>query len=174
MHATGWIRLVAWYEIVAGLLGVLLALAAAPRLVGQLPPEHRQSAVLVFALIGALFVVLALAGFLLARGHRWGRALSLALQWAQAPVVSLGVFRWVFFGGAYLVPAWRPEGSTLLVGLKSNLEINWGPPSLPALVGLNLVPLFIIWALHRSAERQQPAVVVDEGNERAATDAPAI
>ena len=55
---------------------------------------------------------------------RWGRFLSLALQWAQVPVVSPGVFRWVFFGGAYLVPAWMPEGSILLIGLKSKREIN--------------------------------------------------
>ena len=174
MQPIGWFRLVAWYEIVAGLAGVLLALVFAPRIVDQLPPEHRQSAVLVFALIAALFVLLAIAGFLLARGQRSGRVLSLALQWAQVPVVSLGVFRWVFFGGAYLVPAWSPESSTLLVGLKSNLEINWGPPSPPALLGLNVVPLLVIWALHRRVEQPERAVALEEGTEGAATGAPAV
>ncbi len=165
--------LIGWYEVVAGVVGLVMVVWLAPQLLGQVEPRSRPSTLATFVGMALVFAAVLLAGILVLRRHRWGRPLSAVIQLAQIPLWAIGPSRWVFFAGAYLAPLWLPNRASITLGLKSNLEVAWGVQQEATFVGVNLVPPIVLWLLTRKRTPPMPQIDVGAENLRAAARSPA-
>jgi hypothetical protein len=153
-----------WYEVIAGVAGVILTAAITPSLVQQTGSVARWR---VLALLGAMasaFAVVALAGVLLLQRRRFGKALSVLVQVAQIPLWAVGTFKWTFFAGAYLalLVSRAPSASRLLLGISSRLDFAWGgAPAASAVVGVNFAPFAVLFLLGRLQRPGEPEAVSD-------------
>ena len=142
-------RVLGWYEILSGAGGIVLVAIVLPQMVERVEAPHRIAIVLLYVAIGCVFVAVLLAGLLLLRDHRWGVLLSVLVQAAQIPLWAVGSSRWAFFSGAYLALLWQPDSPTILVGLKSSLELYWRGSQAATFFGINLVPIVVIYFLRK-------------------------
>ena len=142
-------RVLGMYEILAGVGGIILIAVLSPMLVQKVDANHRVAVISVFLATGCVFVVVLLAGVLLLRNHRGGILVSALVQVAQIPLWALGPSRWVFFAGVYLALLWRPGTSTILAGLKANVDVNWQGSQDATFIGINLVPIVALYFLRR-------------------------
>jgi hypothetical protein len=113
----------------------------------------RVEVALVFLLIAAVFGVLIAAGILILRRHHRGIIVFGIVQLAQIPI--LGPSKWFFCAGPYLAPVWTSDGSKLLYGIKATFSASWHSSDPVSIIGVNLVPLVILWLLYRLRSGEQ-------------------
>ena len=146
----------AWYHMLAGGAGMITTLLCAPDLLARLSADLRQAMGLIILVMLALFTVVAWAGVLLSIRSPWAERVTTIVQLFQIPVIRIGSFLWMFFGGGYLVGYWGTEnGLGGMLGAKANLELSWGGAPESLVLGINLVPLVILWMLRRALPRKE-------------------
>ena len=137
--------IIAALEVVGGFAGLAIASQLALKSI-SLP-----AAALVFGLVGLPMLLSLRAGQLLWKGEARGRALSMLVQLCQLPVVQLGAFRYDFFVGGRLALLWKTSDVFPRVDLGAGLSMQFSGPELPTAVGVNLVALWALWYLWRTA-----------------------
>ena len=155
-------RVLGTYEIVAGAGGILTVALLLPMLLRKVDAPYRVATISLFLSMACVFSVVLIAGLLLLRKHRWGVLCSMLVQAAQIPLWALGSSRWVFFAGAYLALLWQPDTPAILVGLKSNLEVNWQRPQDATFIGINLIPIVALYFLRRLTLVRDSAPIFQE------------
>ena len=169
-------QIVAWYEIAGGTVGAIVTVVFAPGLLARVPSQHRPTTLAVMGVSTVIFVVLALAGFLLLRRRSLGRPLSTAMQLLQVPMWNLFGTSWMFTAGPYFAPALAQAGLGLSIGLKVQWIIQVREAPGPAWVALNFVPLAVLLLLRHSSEEAlslgEPSSSRDPGSLPSASVAP--
>lgn len=154
----------AWYHMLAGGAGMIVTLFMAPTLLARMPEPSRPAMGLVFLAMIALFAVVAWAGALLSIGSPWGPSAATLVQLIQLPAIRVGSYLWTFFAGGYVVPYWQiGNGPGYALGVKASFQLSWGGAVEPTMIGMNVIPLVILWLLRRklpSIERM-PAPIQD-------------
>ena len=157
--------------MVAGAVGILVALFFGVAAVNSVPEAARLTVVLVAGAMVVLFAAVILAGVLLLEAHPAGRILSSAVQLLQVPAVAAASWHWLFFAGAYLDLAWLGGQPRLFGGLKADLDVAWAGAQQVTGVGINVVPLIVLWLLWRRSS--QPAAAALSESAAAGGNAPA-
>jgi hypothetical protein len=144
--------LLAVYEIGGGLWGLYY--------VSTLHPM-RDRALLLFLLFGAVFALLVLAGILELRNHRWAGHLSTIAQSLQVPHIMTAAIAYFCYG-----PARLSIGLTLEdVSFQAFLDVGGGfsfalmPDVSGTTLGVNLLPLFLIWYIQRRSKTGTASMV---------------
>ena len=140
----------AWYHMLAGGAGMIITLLMAPTLLAKIPEPSRPGMGLVFLAMIGLFAVVAWAGALLSISSPWGPPAASLVQLVQLPAIRVGSYLWTFFAGGYVVPYWQVgNGPGYALGVKSSFQLSWGGAVEPTMIGMNVVPLVILWLLRR-------------------------
>jgi hypothetical protein len=151
MKLSRWTVIIAWAQLVGGIVGLaLLALIPIQQERLQLP-EHLRVPPYWYLAAAVAFALSIVAGELLRRGHRLGRTASLAIQAAQVVRFSSRTFVYQFVTGIELVATVTPGGASLSPGIRAGFTA--GPPlsAEPWAVGINLFALLAVILLLRSS-----------------------
>ena len=147
---------VAWYQIVGGVAG-LAVMSALPFLTGAKLGGS-------IALLSLPFICVLVAGVLLVRGHQLGNAFTIGVQLPQVVFFALGGYVY-HFGAGILLGEWIQQGKLRFhAGVDLTFMFSWGQTAIPAMVGLNVMPLVmlaLLWQSTRSAKRVQSLHVGD-------------
>ncbi|HEX6590060.1 MAG TPA: hypothetical protein VF039_13730 [Longimicrobiales bacterium] len=147
------IKVIAWYEIVAGSLGLLLSLLS-------LISTGSLGLILPIALFAATVV----AGAALLRRRRLGFALSTIVQAPQAVSFAILGNSWSYFSGVVLGARLTPKSTRMYVEFGAEFSSTWGAPMMDGMLGLNIVPLILIgilWRLRRDPSADLTPVRVE-------------
>ena len=153
------VRGIALYQVIAGAWGL------ADPAKGMFVSAHTGGQYTLAVLVTALMVASIVAGVLLWRGSRQGRALSRAVQAVQIPVVAS---KWVVYSvtlGLACVVGIRGQGPSAWAGLGPYVTIGFTPLTYVPQLSINIVPL-ILWRLLRPSGA--PEKRADEAMARAA------
>ena len=143
-------KLVAAWQVLCGLAGLLLSLPADWRLL----PQLSALTVALFVLVQAYFLACAVAGIALWRDTRRALWVSAAVQLPQAVAISSA---WASFHLFFLL---RFGPSVGLMGPGAGFDFGsavWhfgANPGAPWLLQLNLVPVALLVFLHRESARR--------------------
>ncbi len=144
-------RFLAGYEIAGGLWGFYVLATTLP-VVGW-----RLLFTVGFAV---LYSVLLYAGILVLQNHPAARRLSTIAQWVQAPYVLTAILGYSFYGPARFTVGLRIEDATLLslFDIGAGYRFSAVPRLSDTTIGINLLPLFVLWYLYRSSTRKGASI----------------
>jgi len=132
LRAVNWIRLIALWEMIGGVWGMVLLL--------QLVPAMREVNVS-SATVGAFFAFTASSfagGLMLLKGERFGRRLSLMVQGAQILSLRTPVFGWQVILGPFALLGWN-GGDQFGLQVGATVKLIFDFSDNVTLIALNLI-----------------------------------
>ena len=153
-------QLLAAYQLVAGFTGLLGTLDYAPTWVAQLPGQLRAQGTALMVIIGGTFLVVAVAGGLLALRRDLGTVATILAQGLQIASWSWHGVLYEFTAGAIAGVLIHGGTSEAIIGWRLRCVFDWH--SGQTFVRLNVVPVIVIVLVvllspRRQCLRQGPA-----------------
>ena len=143
-------QVIGWYQIIGGAVGLVFTLLM---LFGGIEASSGLWLILLLLAIGAaLFATSVTAGILLLRKHPMAMRVSQVAQMAQIPQLMLGGTAYYFVAGAkftLLIYQMFNTGFRVDFGLYSQFNFQFGASSGFFIVGINIVPIIVLWLLKR-------------------------
>lgn len=144
-------KFIAIYEIIGGLLGVVIVSMLLYKLFkayAQFDQGVFLSTLLTCIIVLSLYIISLIAGFLLWKGQNLGNKLSLFIQALQIPNISLSGFSYIFVSGIQLALNISKGLSedikfNLFFYLGSKFDINLFSKESSFLIGVNIIALLI-------------------------------
>jgi hypothetical protein len=140
------------YHAVAGVAGIATIVWLAPSFWRQTPPAGRLLIVGLLCVMATVFLIALAAGVLLLLRRPSAFRLATLVQLLQLPVFTIGAWKWSFFAGLYaaILVSNAPGPLSFDLGAKAALILAWaGEPSGEVSLGINVVPLAVLWLLRR-------------------------
>lgn len=147
-------RLISLYEIIGGILGVCAFIILSMLMFVSPIINKNLLTILALIIMVGLYVLSIVAGIILWKDKTKGITLSIIVQAFQIPYVALSGFTYLFVSGlqagAGITFAANSFGLKMLIHLGSSGTIDFSSDSKYLLVGINVVPIIIIYYLRKS------------------------
>jgi hypothetical protein len=139
---------VAWYQIVGGAAGLAV--------MSVLPLFTRAQLGGSSLLVALPFLCVLVAGVLLSRRHPLGSPFTIVAQLSQLVFFAQGGYVY-HFGAGVLLGEWiQQDRLRFHAGVDLTFMFSWGQSDIPAMIGVNVMPLImlaLLWQSTRSAKR---------------------
>lgn len=139
--------IVGWYEMLAGVIGVLFMCYLAWSAPSSLPSGNLLVAALPFSLS-------AIAGQRLLKVQRYGGRMTLVVQCLQVPFWTLHSSTWKFVAGLFITFTARDESLKVDLGTAVTLVLGHGGVATSS-AGLNLAPVLLLSLLFFALRRER-------------------
>jgi hypothetical protein len=151
---TRYVSIIAWYELLGGIVGVLTTLFVGLSS-GAFQHQVLTGLIVVFVL---LYLLTMTAGVLLLRKEKYGTALSVGAQILQIPQFIINGTVFSFIAGLKLALQLTVNQGIhvkLDFGVFSFFQFYFGT-NLPGLmISINVIPMMMIYVLYQAAKQQQ-------------------
>ena len=147
-------KIIGWYEIVGGTIGVILVIYTGIRLIESM----NSLGMVLFFLFTILFLFSILSGFLLLRNNKTGETLSILVQAIQIPQFIIKGTAYSFVAGAKFTLQYYKNfgiGYKIDFGVFSEFNFYINSNVNGFLIGINLVPIILIFLLFRSKKNKK-------------------
>lgn len=146
-------KLISLYEIIGGILGICtFIILSILMFVSPIVNKNLLTILALIIMIG-LYVLSIVAGIVLWRKGPKGINISIIAQAFQIPYVVLSGFTYLFISGLQLGAAVTFAGSSfglkMLIHIGSSGNMDFGSDSKYILLGINIVPIIIIFFLKK-------------------------
>ncbi len=157
-------KIIGWYEMVGGIVGIMITFG----LLLRINLLNNLVLTMIFSIFVALFLMSCLAGYLLLQDKKSGYYLSLIVQAIQFPQFVVQGVAYTFIAGSQFTIQWMHGLNTAFnakFGLFSefNFFIQSGYPI--TLIGINFVPIVIIYVLIKQMKQRTKNVRSDVTSE---------